>query len=62
MLKAIYARPVPTLVPPESSHKLRPEASRRHVLNRMMQEKSGRLYCNEEFEIEIPSLDIYEAR
>jgi hypothetical protein len=40
----------------------KPETLRRHVLNRTMQEKSGRLYCNEDWDIEIPSLELYAAR
>jgi hypothetical protein len=40
----------------------RPDTARRHVLNRGMQEKSGRLYCNEDMDVELPSLEIYAAR
>ena len=35
---------------------------RHHVLNRIAEERSGRLYCNEEWDFEIPSLEIYAAR
>lgn len=62
MLKAILPRAAALASSPESNNKLRLELPRRHVLNRMMQEKSGRLYCNDDFDIEIPNLDIYEAR
>jgi hypothetical protein len=40
----------------------RNEGLRHHVLNRLAEERSGRLYCNEEWEFEIPSLEIYAAR
>jgi hypothetical protein len=40
----------------------RKDASRHHVINRLTQEKSGRLYCADEAEVEIPVLEIYEAR
>ncbi len=42
--------------------KLKTEAIRRHVLNRLTQEKSARLSCNDESEIEIPTIDLYAAR
>lgn len=45
-----------------SLNRIRNEAQRRHVLNRSMQEKSGRLYCGEDGDVEIPSLEIYAAR
>lgn len=35
---------------------------RRHVLNRWMQEKSGRLYCSDDWDIDIPTLEFYAAR
>jgi hypothetical protein len=41
---------------------LKPAARRRHVLNRTMQEKSGRLYFNEDAEDETTDVEIYEAR
>jgi hypothetical protein len=47
---------------PELKQPQKPETLRHHVLNRMMQEKSGRLYCNEDWDIEIPSLELYAAR
>jgi hypothetical protein len=47
---------------PEIPKQQRPEALRRHVLNRVMQDKSGRLYCNEELDFDIPSLEFYAAR
>ena len=40
----------------------RGETMRRHVLNRSMQEKSGRLYCGDDWDFDIPSLEIYAAR
>ncbi len=45
-----------------SLNRIRNETQRRHVLNRSMQEKSGRLYCGEDGDVEIPSLEIYAAR
>jgi hypothetical protein len=41
---------------------VRVDAPRRHVLNRLMQEKSGRLYCNEDYDFDIPTLELYAAR
>jgi hypothetical protein len=35
---------------------------RRHVINRSTQEKSGRLYFYEDWDFDIPSLEIYAAR
>jgi hypothetical protein len=40
----------------------RQKASRHHVIARLTQEKSGRLYCADEADVEIPVLEIYEAR
>jgi hypothetical protein len=48
--------------PAQSIAPTRPDGYRRHVINRAMQERSGRLYCNEEFDFEIPSLELYAAR
>jgi hypothetical protein len=39
-----------------------PEPSRHHILHRKQQQSSGRLYCNEDVDLEIPSLEIYAAR
>jgi hypothetical protein len=50
------------IIIPEIKRSPKPETLRRHVLNRAMQEKSGRLYCNEDWDIEIPSLELYAAR
>ena len=49
-------------IAPEIKRGSKSEPMRRHVLNRMMQEKSGRLYCSEDWDIEIPSLELYAAR
>jgi hypothetical protein len=38
------------------------DAPRRHVINRNMQSRSGRLYCNEDWDFEIPALELYAAR
>jgi hypothetical protein len=40
----------------------RNEQTRRHVINRTMQSRSGRLYCNEEWDFDIPTLELYAAR
>jgi hypothetical protein len=48
-----------TLVSP---YQARSDIPRRHVINRNMQEKSGRLYCNEDWDFDIPSLEFYAAR
>jgi hypothetical protein len=48
--------PKSTLVPPRS------ESTRRHVINRNMQSRSGRLYCNEDWDFDIPALELYAAR
>jgi hypothetical protein len=40
----------------------RNDKPRRHVLNRMTQDKSGRLSCNDDWDVEIPALEIYAAR
>ena len=40
----------------------RREGLRHHVINRMAQERSGRLYSPFDLDFEIPSLDIYAAR
>jgi hypothetical protein len=44
------------------THKTAALTVRRHVLNRTTQEKSGRLYCSDDWDFEIPSLEIYAAR
>jgi hypothetical protein len=62
MLKPTALRPAVSTATPEILTLQRPDAHRRHVLNRVMQEKSGRLYCNEELDFEIPSLEFYTAR
>jgi hypothetical protein len=36
--------------------------SRSHILNQLPQSNNGRLYCGDDLDIEIPSLDIYAAR
>ncbi len=51
-----------TLVIPDLKPIQRTEAPRRHVLNRMMQEKSGRLYCSDDYDFDIPDFTIYAAR
>jgi hypothetical protein len=38
------------------------EAPRGHVISRQMQEKSGRLYCDEDYDCYIPPLELYAAR
>jgi hypothetical protein len=38
------------------------KTSRSHILNQPQQSNSGRLYCGDDLDIEIPSLDIYAAR
>ena len=48
--------PKPPLVAPRS------ESTRRHVINRNMQSRSGRLYCNEDWDFDIPALELYAAR
>lgn len=40
----------------------RQDSARRHVINRSMQAKSGRLYCNEDWDFDIPALELYAAR
>lgn len=53
---------IPMFFSPEIPHKLRLDSQRRHVLNRSTQEKSGRLYCSDDWDFDIPSLEIYAAR
>lgn len=48
----------PLLVPPPA----RIDNARRHVINRAMQEKSGRLYCNEDWDLDIPGHQFYSTR
>jgi hypothetical protein len=38
------------------------KTSRSHILNQLQQSNSGRLYCGDDLDVEIPSLDIYAAR
>jgi hypothetical protein len=38
------------------------DIARRHVINRAMQEKSGRLYCGDDLEFDVPSYELYAAR
>jgi hypothetical protein len=38
------------------------ETPRGHAINRQMQEKSGRLYCDEDYDCYIPPLELYAAR
>ena len=40
----------------------RREGLRHHVINRMSQERSGRLYSPFDWDFEIPSLEVYAAR
>jgi hypothetical protein len=40
----------------------RHDSLRQHVLNRNMQSKSGRLYYNEDWDFDIPALELYAAR
>jgi hypothetical protein len=40
----------------------RRDQHRHHVLNRMTQDCSGRLYFNDDWDLEIPALEIYAAR
>ena len=62
MAEEFATRPLASATVIDLKSKLRPENPRRHVLNRMMQEKSGRLYCGDEVDVEIPSFNIYAAR
>jgi hypothetical protein len=41
---------------------LRRDGLRHHIINRLAQERSGRLYCPFDVDFEIPSLEIYAAR
>jgi hypothetical protein len=61
-LRDIEATEIPTFFTPMAPYQARSDAGRRHVLNRSTQEKSGRLYCNEDWDFEIPSLELYAAR
>jgi D-alanyl-D-alanine dipeptidase len=61
-LREIEMTEIPAFFTPVAPYQVRSEASRRHVLNRGMQEKSGRLYCNEDWDFEIPTLEFYAAR
>jgi hypothetical protein len=58
-LREVESAEIPALHPPSTT---RMESQRRHVLNRLMQEKSGRLYCGDDGDLDIPSLEIYAAR
>jgi hypothetical protein len=40
----------------------RTDLPRRHVITRNMPSRSGRLYCNEEWDFDIPALELYAAR
>lgn len=62
MLKATEEHSATANARPEPKSKPRSEWLRHHVISRMKQERSGRLYCSEDLEIEVPSLLIYEAR
>lgn len=54
------AEPQATIIPfRKTPSRLSP---RHHVLTSMMQERSGRLYCADDWNIEIPDLEIYAAR
>lgn len=53
---------IPVFHTPVSPIFVRTDSQRHHVLNRSMQDKSGRLYFNEEWEFDIPSLELYAAR
>lgn len=53
---------IPAFSPAEARSRNRLEHRRRHVLKWSMHEKSGRLYCNEDADADIPSLEIYAAR
>lgn len=61
-LREIEVPEIPVFFTPVAPYQVRIEGQRRHVLNRSMQEKSGRLYFNEEWDFDIPSLEIYAAR
>ncbi len=62
MLNVIALRPAAKMQTQDQTNLQRSEASRRHVLNRLTQEKSGRLYCGDDIDFDIPALDIYAAR
>jgi hypothetical protein len=40
----------------------RSDVARRHVINRNMQSRAGRLYCNEDWDFDMPALELYAAR
>ena len=61
-LREIELTEIPTFFTPVAPYQPRNDISRRHVLNRGMQEKSGRLYCNDDWDFEIPTLELYAAR
>ncbi len=62
MLNVIALRPAAKTQTTDQTLASRTESPRRHVLNRLTQEKSGRLYCSDDVEFEIPALEIYAAR
>lgn len=61
-LRKIEFTNIPTFFTLVAPYQARSDVARRHVLNRGMQEKSGRLYCNEDWDFEIPALELYAAR
>jgi hypothetical protein len=62
MSDTLAPRVVAATHPVQQTSDQRQDASRQHVINRLTQEKSGRLYCADEADVEIPVLEIYEAR
>lgn len=61
-LREIELTEIPTFFTQVPPYHARTDILRRHVLNRGMQEKSGRLYCNDDWDFEIPTLELYAAR
>jgi hypothetical protein len=61
-LREIELTEIPAFLGQFAPYQSRSDAVRRHVLNRGMQEKSGRLYCNDDWDFEIPTLELYAAR
>jgi hypothetical protein len=62
MLNVIALRPAAKTQAADHAPKHHSEVQRSHVLNRLIQEKSGRLYCSDDVDFHIPELEIYAAR
>jgi hypothetical protein len=52
----------PAIGPEPRNLRAQRKVYRDHIINRLQQERSGRLYCNDNWEFEIPSLELYDAR